>query len=250
MTSIFIKTYPNDHVWLQYLLPSIEKYARGFKDVIIVSDAGTIIPPEYLNSIKKFPVHTHYIPVPAPTPEYPANIENGIGYLWQQYIKLSWFKLCDSDTALLLDSDEMLCKPMTPNDFKHNGKWVWTYRLWKEAGDAQCWKQPTDYILGKNTPYEAMMGSGFVMTRTATTNLLNHVFRTHAISNLWELVAKKQMRKFSEYNMYGSFINGVNDPDYYYNIKKDIPLHNCIIKNWSWSGITPDIHRKAMAYLS
>jgi hypothetical protein len=38
MTSIFIKTYPKDHVWLQYLLPSIEKYAEGFKEVIIVSD--------------------------------------------------------------------------------------------------------------------------------------------------------------------------------------------------------------------
>lgn len=250
MTSIFIKTYPNDHAWLQYLLPSIEKYAQGFKDVIIVSDAGTVIPPEYLNTIKKIPVHTHYIPIPTHTPEYPSNIDVGIGYLWQQNIKLSWFELCNSDSALLLDSDEMLCKPMTPNDFKHNGKWVWTYRLWKEAEEAQCWKQSTDYILGQDTPYEAMYCVGFVMTRTATINLLNYIFQKHSISNFWDLVIKKQMGKFSEYNIYGSFINSVHDSDYYYNIQNDIPLHNCIIIHNSWSGITPDIHMKAMAYLS
>jgi hypothetical protein len=250
MTSIFIKTYPKDHVWLQYLLPSIEKYAEGFKEVVIVSDAGSVIPPEYLKSIKKMPVYTHYIQVPSITPQYPPRLEQGIGYLWQQYIKLSWHTLCDSDTALLLDSDEMLCKPLTPDHFKHNGKWMWTYRLWKDAEDAICWKQSTDYVLQMNTMYEAMVGSGFVLTRTATLNLLNCIYKNHSISNLWELVVKKKMNKFSEYNIYGSFIYSVKDSDYYYNIyKKDVPLHDCIIKNWSWGNITPQIHRTAMSYL-
>ena len=172
MTTIFIKTCPKDHQWLQYLLPSIEKYAEGFKDVVIVSDAGKrIIPPEYLNTIKKLPIKTHYIPVPIPDARYPKFGHGGVGYLWQQYIKLSWHTLCDSDSALILDSDEMLCKPTTPDDFKHDGKWVWTYRLWKDADSAQCWKSPTDTILQYNTPYEAMAHAGFVLTRNATTNL-------------------------------------------------------------------------------
>ena len=250
-TSIFIKTYPKDHIWLQYLLPSIEKYAEGFKDVVIVSDAGSVIPSEYLSSIKKFPVHTHYIPVPNQTKEYPQfDKMTGLGYLWQQYIKLSWHNICDADSALLLDSDEMLCKPMTPDDFKHNGAWIWTYRLWKDAGDAKCWKQSTDQILGHRTPYEAMMVNGFVLTRSATINLLNYIYQKHDISNLWELVVKKKMNTFSEYNIYGSFIHMVNYPAYYYNIRNDIPLEDCIIKHWSWGGITPEIHRKAMAYLA
>lgn len=248
MTSIFIKTFPKDHVWLKYLLPSIEKYADGFKDVIIVSDAGTAIPPAYLSSIKKIPVHTHYIPVPIPTAEYPI-IGMGVGYLWQQYMKLNWFKLCDSDSVMILDSDEMLCNPLTPDQLKHDGKWVWTYRTWKEAEDGIIWKQPTDYILGKNTHYEAMLETGFVLTRTATTNLLNYICQTQSISNLWELVTKKRMHNFSEYNIYGSFIHMINHPDYYYNIRKDIPMHNCIIKKWSWGGVTPEIHKNAMVHL-
>jgi hypothetical protein len=249
MTSIFIKTYPNDHAWLQYLLPSIEKYAEGFRDVVIVSDAGSIIPPEYLSSIKKFPVHTHYIPVPKQTNQYPQfSKSTGLGYLWQQYIKLSWHNICDADSALMLDSDEMLCKPITPDYFKHNGKWVWTYRLWKDAEGAICWKQSTDQILGQRTPYEAMCDAGFVLTRTATTNLLNYIYQKQSISNLWELVVKKKMNTFSEYNLYGSFIYNANHPDYYYNIcKKDVPLRDCIIKHWSWGGITHEIHRKAMS---
>jgi len=249
MTTIFIKTCPKDHVWLQYLLPSIEKYAEGFKDVVIVSDEGQVIPPEYLRSIKKFQVKTHYIPVPKQDSRYPDNINLGVGYLWQQYIKLSWHNICDSDSALILDSDEMLCKPLTPDQFKHDGKWVWTYRLWKDAGDAKCWKQSTDQILGQNTPYEAMLVCGFVLTRTTTINLMNYIYQKHAISNFWELVVKKKMNTFSEYNIYGSYIHSVSDPDYYYNIRKDIPLHDCIIKHWSWGNITPEIHRKAMAYL-
>jgi hypothetical protein len=248
-TSIFIKTYPKDHAWLQYLLPSIEKYAEGFKDVVIVSDAGPVIPPEYLSSIKKIPVHTHYIPVPPVTQQYPANLNMGVGYLWQQYIKLSWHTICDADSALMLDSDEMLCKPLTPEQLKHDGKWAWTYRTWKDAEGAIHWKQSTEQILGQSTSYEAMLVGGFVLTRSATINLLSYIYQTHAISNFWELVVKKKMNTFSEYNIYGSFIHMANDPAYYYNIRKDIPLHDCLIKNWSWGNITPEIHRKAMSYL-
>ena len=162
---------------------------------------------------------------------------------------MNWHNICDADSALMLDSDEMLCKLTTPDDFKHDGKWVWTYRIWKDAGDAICWKKSTDQILRQNTPYEAMLVSGFVLTRPATINLLNYIYQKHAISNLWELVVKKKMNTFSEYNLYGSFIHLVNDPAYHYNIRKDIPLHDCIIKNWSWGGITDEIHKKAMSYL-
>jgi hypothetical protein len=250
-TSIFIKTYPKDHIWLQYLLPSIEKYAEGFKDVVIVSDAGPVIPPEYLRSIKKFQVKTHYIPVPTHTAEYPQfDKMTGMGYLWQQYIKLNWHTICDADSVLILDSDEQLCKLTTPDKFKHDGKWVWTYRPWKDAEGAIHWKQSTDQILRQNTPYEAMLVVGFVLTRSATINLLSYIYQTHAISNLWELVVKKKMNKFSEYNIYGSFIHSVNHPDYYYNIRNDIPLQSCIIIHWSWGGITPEIHMKAMSYIA
>ncbi len=247
-TSIFIKTYPKDHIWLQYLLPSIEKYAEGFKDVVIVSDAGPVIPPEYLRSIKKFQVKTHYIPVPTSDSRYP-DCGHGVGYLWQQYIKLSWHNLCDADSALILDSDEMLCKPLTPEQLKHDGKWVWTYRTWKDAGTAQCWKSSTDTILKHNTPYEAMACTGFVLTRSSTINLLNYIYQKNNISNFWELVVKKKMNSFSEYNIYGSFIHMVNDPEYYYNTQNDAPIHNCIIKHWSWGNITPKIHNDAMSHL-
>lgn len=247
-TSIFIKTYPKDHVWLQYLLPSIEKYAEGFKDVVIVSDAGSVIPSEYLRSIKKFQVKTHYIPVPMSDSRYP-DFGHGVGYLWQQYIKLSWHNLCDADSALLLDSDEMLCKPLTPDHLKHDGKWIWTYRLWKDAESAMAWKSSTDTILKCNTPYEAMACTGFVLTRSSTINLLNYIYQKNNISNFWELVVKKKMNSFSEYNIYGSFIHMVHDPEYYYNTQNDVPPQNCIIKHWSWGGITPKIHNDAMSHL-
>jgi hypothetical protein len=218
--------------------------------VIIVSDAGPVIPPEYLRSIKKFQVKTHYIPVPTHTAEYPQfDKMTGMGYLWQQYIKLNWHTICDADSVLILDSDEQLCKLTTPDKFKHDGKWVWTYRTWKDAEGAIHWKQSTDQILRQNTPYEAMACTGFVLIRSSTINLLNYIYQKNNISNFWELVVKKKMNSFSEYNIYGSFIHMVHDPEYYYNTQNDAPIHNCIIKHWSWGNITPKIHNDAMSHL-
>src|SRR5206468_8669427 len=38
IVDIFIKTYPGDYVWLEYCIRSLMKYARGFRQIVIVSD--------------------------------------------------------------------------------------------------------------------------------------------------------------------------------------------------------------------
>ena len=246
-TSIFIKTYYNDHKWLQYLLPSIQKYAEDFESVVIVSDQGHIIPSEYLQTITKIPVFVHYVPLPT---IYPNNIEHGLGYLWQQYIKLNWMTYCSSSSILILDSDEMLTKHLRPSDFKYNEKWVWSYRPWSESGTAICWKGCTDTILRINTPYEAMCITGFIMTRDATAKLLNYLNMLYENNDLWNIINKNNILRMSEFNMYGSFIHHINSNDYYFNIKRDIELINqSIVKHWSWGGISPEIHNKNMSYL-
>ncbi len=247
-TCIFIKTCGKDHCWLQFLLPSIEKYAEGFNYVLIISDEGAPIPPEYLNTIKKIPVHIRYIAVPQIHGLY---IEGGVGYLWQQSIKLHWTEYCDTDSALMLDSDQMLCSKTTPEDFKHNGKWIWSYRLWEAAGGAICWKESTDRVLMQNTLYEAMCIPGFVLTRPATKNCVASICQKHGVHHFWDLVSHRRFNKFSEYNIYGSYIESVRDPDYFYNLKLDIPIRNWdrIITFWSWGGITQGVRDRAALFL-
>jgi hypothetical protein len=247
-TSIFIKTYHRDHQWLQYLLPSIEKYSEGFESVVIISDDdGNKIPNEYLNTIKKIPIFVHYVPLPQ---IYPPNIIHGLGYLWQQYIKLNWMMWCSSQSILILDSDEMLTQLITPNSFKYNDKWIWSYRPWSEAGDAICWKEHTDNLLKINTPYEAMCITGFIMTISATRKLLDYINEIYSNNDLWNIINEKHITTLSEFNIYGSFIYHTNNEEYYYNINRDIPLINqSILKYWSWGGISSEIHNKNISYL-
>lgn len=247
--SIFIKTYYKDFKWLQYLLPSIERYANNFESIIIVSDDdGNIIPDEYIKSIKNIPIYIHYVKLPI---IYPNNIHHGLGYLWQQYIKLNWFKYCNSDTVLILDSDEILTTYITPDNFKYNDKWIWTYRLWKDAEYAIIWKDITDTILQIDTKYEAMCISGFILTKSMTIQLLEYLYNIHNDNDLWNIINKYNIVTMSEFNIYGSYINHINNDQYYCNIYcSDLNLINKTINKYrSWDGISDEIHNKNMSYL-
>jgi hypothetical protein len=247
MTSIFIKTYVNDYKWLQYLLPSLDRYAHGFEEVILVTDEGDPpISPDVLALLKRTPLRV--IPAPFPT-QCPASTgDEDVGYVWQQYIKLHWFRYCTTDSAFLLDSDQLLTGPLAPDDLKHDGKWMWHYRPWSKAECGLHWKKMTDYILRIDTPYEAMPMPGFVLTRTATRRFLDYL--TGGL-DLWDYMILQDINTMSEYNLYGSFLYEKGSDEYIPNISSALPHKNClIVQRWSWGGITAEIHDANMAILS
>jgi hypothetical protein len=109
---IFIKTYVNDFIWLEYLLKSVNKFAQGFRNVIIISDNdGNNIPESIL---KIMPVTVKYVDVPNKMPDKLSHLP---GYLWQQIIKINWMDYTDADAVLILDSDEMLTSSIRVSDF-------------------------------------------------------------------------------------------------------------------------------------
>jgi len=173
IVDIFIKTYHKDFVWLQYCLKSIQKFANGFRNIVIVSDNdGNKIPEEYLiPNCKVF-----YVDIPRITPTY---VEHGVGYLWQQYIKLNWIEYTDADAVLIMDSDELFTQFITPENFQKNHKFTWNYRPWIEAGAGICWKDSTDFLLKQNTEYDAMAITGFILERNTTIALHNYLCVTH-----------------------------------------------------------------------
>jgi hypothetical protein len=245
MTSIFIKTYYKDFQWLQYLLPSIEKYTDGFQSVVIVSDNdGHKVPDEYINTIKKYRVDLFYVDLPTKVPQ---DVEHpGVGYIWQQYIKLHWFRYCSSDAVLVLDSDEVIITHTVPDDFKYNGKWIWGYRRWEDAEHAICHKPSTDRFLRMDTAYEAMCEVGFVLSRDSTEQLLKYL----ADQDLWKFMVDNNIGKLSEYNIYGSFVYHIYNREYFHNINRQIPRKHNIIIRWSWGGITDQIHQENIKYIN
>jgi hypothetical protein len=247
ITDIFIKTYHKDFVWLEWCLKSIKKFASGFRNIIIVTeDDGNVVPNDYLRII---PVKVFYVAFPDKTPSV---VEHGVGYLWQQYIKLTWYNYSDADAVLILDSDEMLTRRTTPENFKFNGKSVWYYREWKDAGDGICWKAPTDRLLQIDTKYDAMRITGFLLNKETTLNLKKYLCERNDTQDIWDIFVKLDMATCSEFNLFGSYILLSNDETYHKSFKDDISnsFNNTIKKDWSWGGMNEEIIAERCKILS
>lgn len=234
LTDIFIKTCHKDYIWLKYCLLSIKKFAKGFRNVVIVSDTGEEIPKEYVC----IPCNIFYVDLPKKQPTF---VEHGIGYLWQQYIKLTWYNYTDANSVLILDSDEMFTKYVTPDSFKENEKFRWFYRDWKDAGDAICWKESTDFLLKSNTQYEAMCAPGYVFQLETSIALKNVLCSIHNTADIWDILVKYNMKKCSEFNMFGSFIHHFDRKEYVKMVNYHYDYINFSIrKSWSWGGLSND----------
>lgn len=97
-TRLFLTTYEADYPWLYYLLSSIEKYASGFSGMTIVCDNDkSLIPQDTINIIKSMPLDVIYVDPPT---EKPPAMTPRIGYMWQQIIKLGWWKYCNEDVCI------------------------------------------------------------------------------------------------------------------------------------------------------
>ena len=171
---IFIPTYFADFIWLEYCLKSIKKYASGFRNIIVVSDNdGNIIPDNIVNIM---PIKLFYTPIP----KIPTTYSGRPGYLWQQLLKINWVNYTDADAVFILDSDEMLTKPLTPSLLRDDhGRFRWIYRNWGAsnygAGSADCWYEPTKSILKIDPKFESMCCAGFIFERHTTHNFIEYL---------------------------------------------------------------------------
>ena len=234
---IFIKTYHKDFIWLEWCLKSIKKYATGFENIVIVSDNdGHKLPDSFLEII---PLKIFYVDLPTATPEY---VEHGLGYLWQQYIKLSWYEYTDADEILILDSDEMLTVPTSPNDFKTDSKYNWFFRPWDQMGNGKCWRESTEKLLGFETKLSGMCITGFVLQKETSIALKNYLCSENNVDSIWDIFVKENMKTASEFNIFGCYIEYFDRNEYNkvvldnQNINKYI--NSTIKKDWSWGGLS------------
>lgn len=248
VTDIFIKTYYKDFIWLEYCLRSIKKFTSGFRNVVIISDDdGHQIPEKILGILANKSVH--YVKVPIP---YSKSIDHGVGYLWQQYIKLTWYKYTDADNVLMLDSDSMLTKPTCPDNFKVDDKFYWIYRKWEDAGTSIIWKDITKHALKVDPDYEAMCVDGFLMQKDTTIAFKNMFCSMYHTDDIWNAFAKNNITSFSEYNAFGTFIDKFDRKEYVkiYNASPEIIHNYSIIKSWSWGGLTDEDKQRREQILS
>ena len=234
---ILLVTYVNDFVWAEYCVKSLKKYAKGFRIVILVTDDDGNTVPDSLTNI--MPINVVHVKQPS---TFPPNLQHRTGYLWQQYLKLNWMEYTDADAILVIDSDEMLTKELTPSDFRDaHGRWRWFYRNWEFADAANVWKTPTEDVLRFEPEYEAMCCSLFIFERNMTYRFIEYLRAIHGASSLWDVFFKYDLKLFSEFNTYGSFVNKFDNEKVYYKVVNNTnPKMYCnsnVHRSWSYGGL-------------
>ena len=219
MIDIFYKSYRKDFKWLYYSIKSIRKFVTNYNQIIIVipKEDKDILDYSILEGLK-YKVFT--------VDEY------GNGYLYQQWIKMSAYKYCDSEYILFCDSDCIFDKKIDLSDYV-NKKPEILYTDYSKVGDAICWKEPTEKFIGKSIEYEFMRRNFLIYLK----NTLVDIHKTYP--NLESIIVDSEA--FSEFNAIGAWIY-FNESDKYQLINTDFAenLSSFGKQFWSWSDLNDD----------
>lgn len=252
---IFIVTYEADFLWLSYLLRSIERYCYDFSGITIVCDNDkSKIPQTTLESIQNLPLEVIYVEPPTTKPE---SMTWRKGYMWQQVVKLNWWQYCDEKYCMQIDSDCIFKQKFGPKNLQNNkGQWYYHYRPWQAIKNS-LWQEPTDKLLRIKTTHQSMLGRTFVFERQLTKALIKHITKPYNTDVFdWNFIMNQNIDKFSEYCLYGPFIQFINPTDEYeikiWQKTKDFILsgnRDLNTKYWSYAGMTEEIVKEYESYL-
>ncbi len=126
---IFTKTYHKDFYKVKGWLKSIEKYARGFRQVcVVIDDTPEDAAIEWDKMAKESCPSINVI--------FPktSNPDNCNGYIWFQIVEFEWELYTDADAIVLYGVDCIFIEPFSPNLFldENNGKPIYWYQEIKE----------------------------------------------------------------------------------------------------------------------
>ena len=144
----FVKTWRGDEVWLPTLLASIDKFAKGFRRVVIVTDWGHKVNLPKIN----LPVSVHWHK-PSVKPVAGVDYFPAYGYWTQQAVKLSWTDYTDADYVFQIDSDSYLKAELKASQLFVDGKPVWHRALWTTRRDDEkaAWQGVVEKVVGKDS---------------------------------------------------------------------------------------------------
>lgn len=184
MVDIFIKSYYKDFKMLNYCLKSIEKYLTGYNKIIIVI-------PKKDYQIYQSIVHTD-LPIELHVVE-----EYGDGYLYQQFIKMTAYKYCDSQFIMYVDSDCIFDKHINIEKLVSNGQPEILYTHYSKVDEAICWKQCTERFMNDVVEFEFMRRLPLIYHRETLETI-------HNLEPNLESVVMNSGR-FSEFNALGAW---------------------------------------------
>lgn len=203
---VFIRTYGADIEALGYCLRSIEKFCKGFRDIIITVPAKDR---HLLGFNPKHIVHT--------VPHYQND------YLGQQATKLHAHNYSDADLIFFIDSDCVVLEPVTPKSFMKEGKPFQLKTKYSELGDSVPWQAITAKALGFTPQYEYMRRLPLMYWREHLSQLQNAMQIRHT-ARLESYILGQPHNAFSEFNALGAFCDRYYSDKYcFQDTQDDIP---------------------------
>ena len=240
--SILIKSFRKDFEWLFYCLKSIQKFASGFEEiVVIIPDTDDL----QLTAERLVKIHE-------PGPSATSVFNHGAGYCYQQVVKMNADKYTTSDYVCHLDSDCIFTKPVRPEDLFVNEGYAVLKPLWLMTPFVEI--LPTDKNLvahvecmekfsGINPEFEMMRRHSQVIPRWAYGCFREYCLSRHG-KTFEEYAMASGFRGISEFNLMGDFLRR-EFPNFihFHDTRFGIP-ESYVLQSWSWDGITPEIRKQ------
>ncbi len=136
---ILIRSYSRDFPWLSYALRSVQKFATGFRDVVIVIPDTDDLPNLTVEKVVKVR-------------------DTMPGYMAQQWSKLNAPAYSDADAFLYMDSDCIFTEPVTPETFMTDGRVNWLHTPFDKVGEdaRRAWFEVMKKCIGEEPQHEMM----------------------------------------------------------------------------------------------
>lgn len=230
-TSIFLKTYRNDLVWLPYLFRSIDKYLTGFERMVIITDNDS--EKRAVENMKELPKSLQVAVASCNKPHDFA------GYVWQQFVKLKAFDYIHDDIIVFVDSDCVFKRPINPNDIMVEGKPLVLKTAYSEIGHTVPWQPITEQACGFKVDWEYMRRLPFVFRRDSLINAVNYK------PDLFQYIKdRSDSRAFSEFNYIGAYVEKF-EPEKYHFHDTAFGVPDAIVhQGWSWGGLTDSVKKE------
>lgn len=227
ITDIFIRTYSKDLDWLKYCLKSIHKYVTGYRNIIIC------IPEPQRSLLDSWNLTSEII---VTCPVYQED------YLGQQITKILSYQYSNAEALVFVDSDCCFKNPVNfQEELFETDKPIIYKTVYEHVGDAICWKQITEKVIGQELKYEYMRRLPFVFLRETLYRADVFILDKHGKS-AEDYIQSQPGRHFSEFNFLGAFADIYENNLYRF---KDTELEghgsDYLRQFWSWGKITPEI---------
>jgi hypothetical protein len=231
-TGILYRSYMRDTEFLKYSLKSVQKFSKGFKEVIVV------VPSSEMVVMKKT--------VEGFRARLMGCEEHPNGYLHQQVTKMQADLLMPSvENVLHMDSDLMMYREFTPESMIHEGKPEWLLEPYADLPPPPDvpWQNITHMALGQPVEFEFMRRHPFLIPAWVYPLARKHLESAHGVK-CDEYILSQPGRSFSEYNYLGAFCYYMGYRDKFHWLLPKDAGPEWVRAFWSWGGVTKEVRQR------